>query len=185
MIDIEQFKTIPDAFFEAVRLYADHPFLAVPANAARAYSPAGTEISYREAGAGVRKLTDSYRAAGYGVGHRIGLLIENRPEHLLHKLAINAIGACCVPLNADSRLAELAFVIDHAKIDLVIVVEQTQGLVRRVVEETQVKPQIVRLEDAQSDNKLNNRALLPSPKHPAPQVRLARGHESSHIVGTV
>jgi crotonobetaine/carnitine-CoA ligase len=155
MIDIEKFKDIPAVFFEAVKLYAHNALLAVPANPTRAYAPHGAEISYAEAGAIVRRLTEVYRSAGYGVGHRIGLLIENRPEHLLHKLAMNALGACCVPLNADYRPAELAFVIDHAKVDLVVVIEQTEGLIQRALEETQVKPEIVRLDDAETS--------LPSP----------------------
>jgi crotonobetaine/carnitine-CoA ligase len=150
MIDIEVFRDIPAVFFEAARLYADRVFLAVPANPARTYAPDGIEISYAEAERTVRRLADAYRSSGYGVGHRVGLLIENRPEHLLHKLAINTIGACCVPLNADYRPAELAFVIDHAKVDLVIVVGQTENLLRQALEETTVRPEIVLLDDAET-----------------------------------
>ena len=31
--------------------------------------------------------------SGYGVGHRVGLLLENRPAFFLHWLALNALGA--------------------------------------------------------------------------------------------
>jgi acyl-CoA synthetase (AMP-forming)/AMP-acid ligase II len=30
-------------------------------------------------------------------------LLENRPEYVLHKLALNSIGVCCVPINPDYR----------------------------------------------------------------------------------
>ena len=42
--------TIGAAFAGAVSAHGDRPFLAVPANAARGYLPAGFEISYGEAG---------------------------------------------------------------------------------------------------------------------------------------
>ena len=54
------------------------------------------------------------------------LLLENRPEHLLHKLAMNALGICCVPLNADHRPREMAYVLHHAKVDLVVVADELQ-----------------------------------------------------------
>jgi len=33
--------------------------------------------------------------------HRAAMLLDNRPEHFLHKLALNALGICCVPVNPD------------------------------------------------------------------------------------
>ena len=60
----------------------------------------------------------------------------NRPEHLLHKLAMNALGICCVPLNGDHRPREMAYVLEHAKVDLVVVADDMQaaaaGRARRV-----------------------------------------------------
>ena len=53
----------------------------------------------------------------------VALLMENRPEHFVHKLAMNALGVCCVPLNPDHRPAEMAYVIGHARLDLVIAVD--------------------------------------------------------------
>ncbi len=121
MMTVDEHATIGETFFRAVEQYARQRFLAVPANPARAYDPAGREISYRQAANAVLELMRAYAAAGYGVGHRIALLMENRPEHLLHKLAVNALGACCVPLNPDHRPREMAYVLDHAKVDLVVV----------------------------------------------------------------
>ena len=42
-----------------------------------------------------------YAEAGDGSSHRTGLLLERRQQHMLHKLAMNALGACCVPVNPD------------------------------------------------------------------------------------
>ncbi len=33
-----------------------------------------------------------YADAGYGPGHRVGLLLENRPAFFLHWFALNALG---------------------------------------------------------------------------------------------
>ena len=120
--------TIGDTFFRCAEAFGANAFLAVPANPARSYHPDGFELSYAEAAQAVRTLMQRYAAAGYGLGHRISLLLENRPEHLLHKLAMNALGICCVPLNADHRPREMAYVLEHAKVDLVIVVDELQAL---------------------------------------------------------
>ena len=62
----------------------------------------------------------AFGAAGYGAGHRVATLLENRPEYVLHKLALNTLGVCCVPINPDHRAGEIAYLLDHAKPDLVL-----------------------------------------------------------------
>ena len=120
MIDINQYPTIGAAFFEAASRYADHSLLAVPPNQSRRYAPQGLELTYAEVAARVRPLMQIYALAGYGHGHRVALSLENRPDHVLHKLALNALGVCCVPVNPDYRVQELAFLIDHSKVDLIV-----------------------------------------------------------------
>ncbi|HWZ11327.1 MAG TPA: AMP-binding protein, partial [Xanthobacteraceae bacterium] len=98
MAEIMDGTTIGAAFAAAVSAHADRPFLAVPANEARAYLPSGFEMSYGEAGKRIEEFAALYRQAGYGVGHRVATLLENHPEHVLHTLALNSIGVCCVPI---------------------------------------------------------------------------------------
>ena len=62
----------------------------MPANPGRHYAPGGASLTYAEVAAAVDALAQAYARAGYGVGHRIGLLLENRLEHFLHKLAMNS-----------------------------------------------------------------------------------------------
>ncbi len=140
--------TIGTTFGRCVQAFAALPFLAVPANPARAYHPQGLELSYAQAGAAVNALMARYAAAGYGLGHRVSLLMENRPEHLLHKLAMNALGICCVPLNADHRPREMAYVLDHAKVDLVIAVDTLQPLLRAAMELATQRPAVADAADA-------------------------------------
>lgn len=95
--------TIGAAFTAAVSAHGDRPFFAIPASETRNYLPFGLEISYAEAGQRIEELAATYREAGYGLGHRVATLLENRPEYVLHKLALNSIGVCCVPINPDYR----------------------------------------------------------------------------------
>ncbi|MES2979096.1 MAG: AMP-binding protein [Pseudomonadota bacterium] len=171
MIPIDENSTIGETFFRAAEAYANQPFLAVPANAARAYHPAGWEITYANAAGEVRRLIAQYKAAGYGVGHRIGLLLENRPEHLLHKLAINALGVCCVPLNPDHRPRELAYVLDHAQVDLVVVVQPLEAQLRAgMAQAERCWPHVLALENFAAGLPLAREAAsscTPGPETPA------------------
>ena len=148
MIAVDDHSTIGETFIRAAGTYAENSFLAVPANPARAYYPAGKEITYGEAAKTVRDLMQTYATAGYGAGHRIALLIENRPEHMLHKLAMNALGVCCVPLNPDHRPREMAYVLDHANVDLVVMLTSMEAQLRLGMEQAErSKPQVVLFED--------------------------------------
>ena len=120
MTEIMDNTTIAEAFAAAIAAHADRPFLAVPAHEGRAYLPGGFEITYDEAGRQIAALAALYRQAGYGVGHRVATLLENRPEHVLHTLALNSLGVCCVPINPDYRAAEIAYLVDHSEPDLVL-----------------------------------------------------------------
>ncbi len=127
MIEVDDDTTIGEAFFGAVRAYGSQAFLAVPVNPARNYHPGGFEISYAGAGAEVERLIALYRRAGLGHGHCAAMLLENRPEHFLHKLALNALGASCVPINPDYRTSEIAYLLAHSKADLAIVVSDRRA----------------------------------------------------------
>lgn len=121
MLSLHENVTIGDVLQEAAAAFGDRPLLVAPPNAARGYDPQGRTITYAQAAQAVQGLMARYRQAGYGQGHRIALFLENRLEHMLHKLAMNALGICCVPVNPDYRPRELAYLIDHAHVDLAIV----------------------------------------------------------------
>ena len=102
----------------ARQLQAD--FLFTESVTAKAYGiPAGV-LRWDEAAVRVERLRVAYAAAGYGHGHRVGLLLENRPAFLLHWFALNALGVSVVPINADMRSAELAYLIGHSEIGLAV-----------------------------------------------------------------
>src|SRR5262245_40352599 len=103
MSEVQDGLTIGEVFAAAVSSHGNRPFFMVPPNAKRDYLKAGFEITYRDAARRIADLTTVYRDAGYGLGHRVATLLENRPEFVLHKLALNALGVCCVPINPDYR----------------------------------------------------------------------------------
>ena len=113
------------ALFEAAAARASAGgCLCAPPRAGRPYHPQGIEIGYREAQARVAALRDRYRAAGYGPGHRVALLLENRPDFHLHWWALNALGAGIVPINPACRREEMAYLIDHSEAALAVSVPE-------------------------------------------------------------
>jgi acyl-CoA synthetase (AMP-forming)/AMP-acid ligase II len=121
MIALDDETTIGDAFARAAQAYGPRPFLAVPQGAHRAYHRNGFEIDFAGAAREVTRLTGVYRAAGYGHGHRVAMLLDNRPEHFLHKLALNTLGVSAVPINSDYRASEIAYLLENAEVDLALV----------------------------------------------------------------
>ncbi|MFN7122264.1 MAG: AMP-binding protein [Hydrogenophaga sp.] len=159
MIDIHETSTVGEVFFEAALRYGDQPFLATPANPERSCAPQGLEWTYAQTASRVRGLMERYASAGYGVGHRVGLLLENRLEHFLHKLAMNALGVCCVPLNPDHRPQEMAYVVGHAQLDLVVVLDSLVPLLQQALSLGSPRPAVVTLQEADLP--------LPRPRRPA------------------
>lgn len=164
MIEISDTSTVGEVFFEAAARYGAQPFLAFPAHPARAYAPQGLEWTYAQTATAVRGLMARYASAGYGVGHRVGLLLENRLEHFLHKLAMNALGVCCVPLNPDHRPQEMAYVVGHAQLDLVVVIDGLVPLLQQTLALGAQQPAVVTLQAASE--------ALPPPARPATSAQV-------------
>ena len=161
MIDIDRHPTLHQALHAAAQAYGRNTLLAIPANPQRGYLPAGQELSFAQMAAVMTALAARYAAAGYGHGHRVALLLENRPEHLLHKLALNSLGACCVPVNPDLRPRELAYLIDHAHVDLVLLLDSRVDALRAALAEARHQAPWVTLEGF-------TQALPPAARDPLP-----------------
>jgi acyl-CoA synthetase (AMP-forming)/AMP-acid ligase II len=143
MSEITDGTTIGAIFTAAVSAHGDRPFLAVPANDARGYLPTGFEITYGEAGKSVDELAAVYRGAGYGLGHRVATLLENRPEYVIHKLALNSIGACCVPINPDYRTGEITYLVDHSEPDVILTLGSRERQMREALANSAHKSPII------------------------------------------
>jgi acyl-CoA synthetase (AMP-forming)/AMP-acid ligase II len=115
------------SFFEATALnYPERPFLNVLSDTAKIYNIESGEITYGDMSKRVAILIDAYRNAGYGIGHRVGLLVENRPEFFEHWFALNALGVSLVPVNPDLRAAELRYLVEHSELVLGVAIASRQ-----------------------------------------------------------
>jgi crotonobetaine/carnitine-CoA ligase len=113
--------TVAQAFAATAQESGGNPFLMVPARADRDWQPAGVEVSYAEAARQIDRLRARYAGAGYGLGHRVALLLENRPEFFFHYLALNGLGVGIVPVNPDYRHDEVVYVLEHSEAELAVV----------------------------------------------------------------
>lgn len=114
------YPSVHAAFAASAAQYPDHDFLVVLPETAQIYGIDAQTLRYGEALARVDALAARYRAAGFGAGHRAGLMLENRPAFFLHWLALNALGVSVVPLSTELRAAELEYITDHSELDLAV-----------------------------------------------------------------
>ncbi len=116
------YSSIFTSFEATAQRYPDRPFLNVLRETAQVYAIDAGEIScgqmYRRAG----QLKNAYADAGYGPGHRVGVLVENRPAYFEHWFALNALGVSIVPVNPDLRASELAYLVEHSEMALAIAI---------------------------------------------------------------
>ena len=122
--------TVHDAFSRVAARRGDAEFLCVEAVTAAAYGIDAGPRSWREVAGEVERLRAAYAQAGYGHGHRIGLLLENRPGFFTHWLALNALGVSIVPIHADLRAEELTYLIGHSEIGLAVALPHREGALR-------------------------------------------------------
>ena len=112
----ETADTVASAFAAAHARYAHQDFLEVLPTVAGALGIEARTWTYAQAAGEIERLRAAYRAAGYGHGHRAGLLLLNRPEFLFHFIALNALGVSVVPLSPEWRGAELEYLLGHSEI---------------------------------------------------------------------
>lgn len=120
-------NTVFAAFQAAATRHEHRSFISVLRETARAYSIETGDISYGQAKAAVEQLAGAYRQAGYGHGHRVGVLLENRPDFFLHWFALNALGVSLVPLNSELRAAELEYLIAHSEMVAALAIPSRHG----------------------------------------------------------
>src|SRR5262245_56821751 len=114
--------TVFDAFVATAQAAPDNVFLCAPPAVGRAYHPDGIELTFGQTRAIVLALREAYAEGGYGHGHRVALLLENRPEFFFHYLALNALGVSIVPINPDYRHDEMLYQMEHSEADLAVTI---------------------------------------------------------------
>ena len=129
MLDITN-KTIGAIFSEAVNLWPNAIFFMSP----NTKESPSVKISYIEALRKViiyeKKLTDG----GYGFGERIALLLGNKVDHYLIKLAANNLGISVVPINPDLSPNEILYILNDSKTILTFTNQIHLSLMKNVEE---------------------------------------------------
>lgn len=100
--------------------FAEHDLLVLPDDVRHMWSLDRSSWTYRDVLAEADALADRYRAAGYGAGHRVAVLLENRPAHFIYWLALNSLGISLVPVNPDYTADELSYLLDHSESVLLV-----------------------------------------------------------------
>jgi len=114
-------RTVQQAFRCTAARYPDNDLLWILPETAAKHGIEPRPFSYADAAVEVARLEGDYAAAGLGHGHRVGLMLDNRPGMFFHWLALNALGVSVVPLNPEWRSAELEYLIGHSELDVAVV----------------------------------------------------------------
>lgn len=135
----------PSTLLDAqARGFGGAPLIILPRKVAHLWNSPRQIWTYADALAEVGALRERYRRAGYGPGHRVALMLENRPAHFLHWLALNGLGVSVVPLNPDASRQELGWLLAHAEVALAVCLPdrlaQVQGLGVATIAEEETPP---------------------------------------------
>ena len=110
MLDITN-KTIGAIFNEAVNLWPNEIFFISP----KSNESPIIKISYLEAFSRVGIYEKKLIEAGYEFGERVALLLGNKVDHYLIKIAANNLGISVVPLNPDLSPSEILYILDDSE----------------------------------------------------------------------
>ena len=113
--DPADFGTLYDSLKRTVARYPDNDAYVVPAMKKRPYHPDGISFTWKQTWDEVQKRLAWYAAAGYGPGHRVAILFDQRPEFIFHHFALNALGCTVAPISPDYRLDEIAYLLEHSE----------------------------------------------------------------------
>ncbi len=119
---MSEIKNIADLFFQTAGRFPDNPFLYVPQETAEIYNQQTRTYSYKQAVDFVTKWRDIFMQMNIGIGTRIGVALENRPEFFLYFIALNSVGASLVPLNVEMQKQELVYIIEHSELEIIITI---------------------------------------------------------------
>jgi acyl-CoA synthetase (AMP-forming)/AMP-acid ligase II len=119
--------TVYARFRETTLHSSEAGFLNVLPETAGIYGIAAGEISYGAMLERVERWRSSFARRGYGEGHRVGLLLQNRPVFIELWFALNALGVSVVPINPDLRTSELEYIISHSEMNAAFVLAERRA----------------------------------------------------------
>ena len=162
-------STVHAAFASTAGRTPDADFLCVEPVTADAYGIEAGAVSWSQASARIERLRAAYADAGYGHGHghRVGLMLDNRPAFLFHWFALNALGASVVPISAEMRSADLAYLLGHSEVVLAVVLTGRGDSTRAAARQAGVGVAVAELAEIGSGDERSG--PWPAPPRPAPR----------------
>ncbi|WP_203218539.1 class I adenylate-forming enzyme family protein [Saccharopolyspora spinosa] len=105
---------LADLLVRSAHLHPERTALAFP----------GVRINYSELLDGATRTARALHALGVRRGDHVGVLMPNSPEFVESFFGAALLGAVIVPINARYRSAELGYVIDHARLRVVLITDR-------------------------------------------------------------
>lgn len=115
----------------STELFTSNPFLHFPASALNAQQD--YDASYQQVLASSDELKAKYADSGLGVGDRVAILLENKPQFFFHWFALNALGVCVVPVNGELMVEEASYLINNSDARCVVGFEHTLDYLKTVI----------------------------------------------------
>jgi long-chain acyl-CoA synthetase len=114
-------ENLADLVRDAAARRPDHPAITVGA----------TRLTWADVDAAVDAVAAGLRSLGLADGDRVGLVLGNRPEFVLAYFGALRAGCVAVPLNPGFTTPEIAQLLGHAGVRLVVSDRESSGAVRQ------------------------------------------------------
>ncbi len=111
-------RTLHERLDDCAAAFAERPFVITD----------DRTITYAETVEWSQRLADGFAAIGVEPGDRVGLLMANYLEFVPLKFAISRAGAVAIPFNFLYRSAELAYVLEQSRCDVLVTMTGFAGL---------------------------------------------------------
>ncbi len=133
----------PAALFDRVsQARRQAPALHLVPAAAERYGQPPALWRYGELDEVITGLARRYGAAGIVAGHRVGLLLDNRPDLFAHFLALNRLGASIVPIGPDEEVEGVAYRLAMSRVPLVVAAEAHRERLRAALSRMAEQPRV-------------------------------------------
>jgi len=90
----------------------------------------GKEYTYGEFDGNVNRVANALSGLGIGMGHKVGIMLPNIPEHLHTWLGAMKLGAIDVPINPQFKGKLLGDIVSHCELDAMVIDQRIYDEVR-------------------------------------------------------
>lgn len=144
---MRRYSTVYSLFRQTSVQHGARPFLHIPAVSCKPYHDGDIEYRYEQMLKCIDELSALYKQSAYGHGHRVALLLENRPEFFMHWLALNALGVSVVPINGEMQAEEQRYLLSHSESCLLICIPEKLKDMQRIADSLSVNLPLICSDD--------------------------------------